>query len=258
MLDRTKTQEEMTKLREIAETSAREYNELFQSGNFTGASSKLTAITEAVNKYTANAKALAFDKLFDCPDPLAEACRQYTFETISAVDEKIEGTIIKKKVINDTERPMALEDMQKYAKSIGKSIGNDKKWMDAIHKLNYLMAVRLAEKLGIDPSEIRDCYRIKDVAKEYQLGIAHAEDGDTQTLAAIKKIISMMISSETYDEPDDCDVTFINRVWSKKGKKCGQVAVANHRQMVDIMMQIAHRCLTGEMYSIDYKRAKGK
>ena len=258
MLDRTKTMEKMVELKASAEKAALEYNEAFAEGKFSEAAGKLNIITDSVNQYTANAKALAFDDILSQDDPLAYACRIFTFKTIACTDQKIDGSIISKKVIGEADRPIDLGALQKYAKGEKIEVGTDKQWLDAIHKLNYLMTVQVAEELGIDPSEIRDCYRIKDVAKEYQFGIAHAADGSTQTLMALEKIMGMMIASEHYDAPSMHEVRYLNRVWGKKGKKCLEFSAANHKQMTGIIMEIAHKLITGECYSIDYKRAKGK
>jgi hypothetical protein len=258
MLDRTKTQELMNELKATAERAVLEYNEYFQSGKFADASAQLTVATEAINKYTANAQAMCFDEIIHQTDPLAYACKIYSFDTIRIKDVKIEGSIVSKKQVDETDKPIALEKLQKYAKNEGIVVGADKHWLDAIHHLNYLLTVRVCEELGLDPAEVRDCYRIRDVAKEYQLGIAHAADGNAQTLGAIEKIMKLMITSEPYAEPTMHEVTYLNRVWSKKGKGCLSVSVSNHRQMCNLMMEIAHKLITGEAYSVDYKRAKGK
>lgn len=247
-------------LKAEADKCIKEYNEFFAEAKFSEASKALNDATEAVNKYTANARAIAFDKIMEANDPLAEACRQYVFDSIAIKDVKQQGSVLAVKRVEETEKVISLEALQRFAKDTkGVKIGADEEWLDAIHHLNYLMTIQTAESLGIDPSEIRDCYRIKDVAKEYKLGIAHAADGATQTLAAINKIVGMMLKNEThYDPAGRHEVTYLNRVYSKKGRKCLSVTVASHKQMVQIIMEICHKLLTGTAYSVDYKRAKGK
>lgn len=247
---------------ERVEKAVQEYNSFMGDAKFQDAKDTLNGAQENLKRLNANVKALVYDDILKFSDPIAEACLRYTYKVYILKEEDVEGSALKVMKLREKDKVIALDDLQKFAKTNNKiSIGNDPEWIYAVQHLNYLLTIQVAEELGIDPTEIRDCYRIKDVAKEYRLGIANAADGEAQTLAALDKIIDMMISDDGHYwvrgrvRPGKHEVKFLNRVYSKKGKSCLSVAVSDHKRFCAIIMEIAHKLLTGEAYSVEYKRA---
>ena len=262
-IDRTMVAGNRDRLLDKVRCSVQEYNNLMGEAKFQEAKDRLNDATEDLKRLNVNLKALAFDEILMHSDPIAEACLRYTYTVYALKEEEVEGSSLKIMRLIDKEKVIALEDLKKFAKTNNRiDIGSDKEWLDAIHYLNYLMTIRVAEKLGIDPAEIRDCYRIKDVLKNYNLGVAHAASGGEQTLQALDKIMNKMLkgtSGYEYDKPSIHEVNYLDFIYAKKNNKTKlSVAVADHKKFCGIIMEIAHKLLTGEAYTIEYKRAKGK
>lgn len=234
-----------------------EYNVALSENDKTKADGAYIAAKQLCNEYVYYSKCIKFDDLLNEADPIAAACREYVYDVLSIKDEQTES-LFKPKKVETTQKVIDLIALKKFAKQTRKiNIGSDDEWVDVITGLNYLMTIKAAKELGIDPEEIRNCYRITDMAKEYATVMNNAADTNELVLAWIKNIADMMLSEEHRD-PGMQEVMYLNRIWSKKGKKCLQIQVADHKKMVAIVMEICHKLLTGEAYSLDYKRAKGK
>lgn len=206
-------------------------------------------VDELVNDNTRIARSITFAKLKASEDPMLEAVKQLTFETVRVVDEKVgEGKAkIPKTSLKPAEKYIDILRLDEYVG--GEGIGKNKHWNGMIEKLNFLLTVDKAVSLGIDPTEINNSYAISNIGKEIDLG--KTPTSNTNMLKTLNLIVSAMIG-DGY-KADSHDIAYLKSVYTKKGKKALSVSCSNHKFMRQYMAEICHRIVTGESYSVEYK-----
>lgn len=231
-----------------AEEGVKEYNDLLLEGKYDAKVEE--KFNDAISDYTSMAQVIAFSECVESGDPMKEACIRLSFETIRAKNEPIEeGSKIKKKVIEPTEKRIDLKRLQKFCDG---KLGVDSNWVYALEKLNFLLTAHRAKELGDDPKQIRDCYAMADISREYDLGKNPASN--TNLLKTITGIVQQMIGEEF--KPNSHDVKFLLFTYSKKGREALKVSCANHKQMRELAQEICHRILVDGKYAVDFKRIK--
>lgn len=240
---------EMAKLRAEAEELCKQYNELIIAGKFD--SSVEEKISEKVNEYTSHARTIAFEDCVATGDPMLEACKRLTYDTIRAKDEPIEDSKLKKKVIEDIGKPIQLGKLHKFADG---GIGQDKNWIYALEQLNYILTAQKAVDLGIDPKDIKDNYYMSKISRDYDLGKNPASN--TNLLKTLNSIIAMMVGADY--KAVSHDVNYLKSIYTKKGRKALSVTCANHRFMQNYVQEICHRIICGKVYDVDYKKITKK
>ena len=226
------------------------FNEANQEGKFDDASALDAEITENVNKYTAIAREITFKECKAADDPMYEACRRVTFDTIRVKDVPIEGSTLKKREITETSKNIELKELSKYCGGIG----HDEKWLHAAEKFNMLLTAQVAKDLGLNPKEVHDSYAMGKIAREIELG--KNPTSNTNLLKTLTGIIQMMLGEEY--KPTSHDVKYLLWVYAKKGRSALSVVCANHRYMRSYLQAICHRMIIGEKYVVEYKKVKEK
>lgn len=259
-MTREETTTKMKGIRAELEEDVKKYNELMLDGKASEALDMNTSMETKVNEYTALAKGLAFDACRDADDPMYEACKLLTFDTIRIKDENQEGVKYKVKAIDDTTKVIDLKKLQAYC---GGSIGHDSKWIYALEKFNMLMTAQKCVDLGVDPKEVNDSYAMSNIAREYDLGKNPASK--TNLLKTLTKIMQMMLGEEIKvgDEIKPVkavshDVNYLLSIYSKKGRKALTVSCANHNYMRQYVQEICHKVILGRGYAVDFKKEREK
>lgn len=240
----------LAELKAEAEAKCVVYNSHMTLAEFGEAAKAEEEIAQAVNEYTSIARTLAFDECAAADDPMHEACKRLTYETIKAKDEKIEDSKLTRKVIEESEKVIDLEKLHKHVG--GDGIGHDKDWIYAIQKLNMLLTANKATELGLDPKVVSDTYQMKKIAREYDLGKNPASK--TNLLKTLNGIIQMMLG-DGYKATSH-DVNFLISIYSKKNRKALTVSCANHRNFRQYIQEICYKLINGYEYELDYKKAK--
>lgn len=236
-------------LRAEAESLTRKYNEAIQSENFSEAKKLEDKIFTIINEYTAFARNQTFKEIAATDDPMLEAVKRLTFTTIRKRDEKVDGSDIMVRKIEETERPIDILGLHNY---ISGGIGKEKNWHHKIEKLNFLMTLRVCKELNIDPASVNNSYAMTKAASELDMGKSVVSN--TALLKALQDIIKSMIGEEY--KPLTHDVNYLNRVYTRKGKKSLSVACANHRYMRQYVMNICHRIVTNGSYDVEHPTQK--
>ena len=257
-------------LREKAEELIKLYNEGVQEGNFSpvievpkadetgkpidGTENVLIreVVEQLVNEHTAIARNECFAALKATDDPMLEAVKQLTFDTIRIVDKKVGDDKQKVPVssIEDAEKFIDLLKLHKYVG--GDGIGRDKNWAYRVEKLNFLMTAQKAVDLGIDPKGVNDSYAMSAISREIDLG--KTPTSKTNILKTLQAIVAAMIGEEY--KATSHDVNFLMSVYTRKGRKALTVVCANHKYMRQYLAEICHHIVLGKSYEMDYKKLK--
>lgn len=228
--------------------TAKEYNEYEEM-------SRITKDLDAdVASYNEMAEAETIRVLHESPKPLLAAAVMLKYATIGYRDVAIDP-----EDKDHTERQINFGlkyiDTQKLHKHTSKGVGEDPNWIYAVQKLNFLLTVRQAKRLDIDPALINACYSMKQEAKKFEGLQTDSEAVDEIILQDIDRIVKMMIG-ESYSAKM-ADVAFLQGVYTKKSSKSAlTVSASNHSNMRNHMLDICHRAATNSTYALDCKLNK--
>lgn len=235
----------LAELKAKAEELAQQYNDAVQNGKF-GESVKINAETEeAVNEYTSIVRTMCFDECKSKDDPMLYAVTIMRYETIAIKDEKKGEDKIPVRSIVPKERDIDLLRLDKYCGGIGK----DKNWMHIVQKLNFLLTVDAAKKIGVKPAEmarLNDSYLMSEIARQFDMGKNPVSK--TNLLKTLQTAVSAMIGDEY--KATSHDVERLMMVFAKRGKTSLAVVAANHKNFRTYVADVCHRIVTSGDYSI--------
>lgn len=224
-------------------------------GNPNGGTVTMTirdVVDQLVNEYTSIVRDECFNDLKATDDPMLEAVKKLTYQTIRVTD-KTEGeknNKISVSRIEDTEKYIDLLKLHKYVG--GDGIGKDKQWAYMVEKLNFLLTAQKAVDLGIDPKAVNDSYAMSEISKSIDLG--KTPTSKTNILKTLQAIVTAMVGDEY--KATSHDVNFLYSVYSRKNRAALTVTCANHKYMRQYMAEICHRIVLGKSYAIDFKQIK--
>lgn len=247
----SKCRDRMAATRAETEELVQKYNEYNQEKRY----DKLAAVNDDIDQHVKDYQAFAWKEcslmLSHCEDPMLAAVKQLNYKVIRIVDGKASGidADIPVRSIEEVERPINLLQLHKDVKG---GIGVNKQWNYEVEKLNFLLTVQTAKDLGIDPKEINDSYAMSQIAREINMG--KTPTSNTNLLKTIQRIVTAMIG-EGYKATSH-DVNFLHKIYTRKSRRALCVACANHKFMRQYMMEVCHHIVTGNPYSLDYKKQK--
>lgn len=215
-------------------------------------------LEQVVNEYTARAREICFDDCKAADDPMLEAIKRLTFESIGVkVTKKGEEKISVSEIV-EKQKPI---DLLKLHKSVDGGIGKDPKWNGNVEKMNFHMTARQAkriikgkEKLTRVLKEINDSYAMCKIAQEIEMG--KDPTSNTKLLATLQGIVTAMVGEEY--KATSHDVNFLVDLYASKGRTALTVNCANHRYFRNYIAAICHSIVTGEDYDIAFKKVNAK
>lgn len=239
---------EMNRLKALAESKAKSYNEAVADKEKAADIIKIAnEIDQAVNEYKSHAKEVLYEDCRNDPDgPMMHAVKTLTYEVIKVKDEPIDPEVKNagmKRTIVTVDVIIDLADLHKH---VDGGIGVDPEWLYAAEKLNFHLTMRQCERLGVDPKEINDSYAMAELSRQKDLG--KNPTSKTTMLKTLQMVISAMIGEEY--KAVSHDVNYLLDVYATAGRKALSVKVANHKKFREYMLGICHRCVTGATYEV--------
>lgn len=248
-MTRAEKEARATLLRTTVESQVKAYNEAMLENKFDEATKIDSETVENVNEYTGLVRDMTFEDIAATPDPMKEACKRLSFQTIAVKDVKEGESRLPTRKLIDRDKPIDLLKLHKFVKE---GIGHDKDWNYMVEKLNLLLTCQVAKDIGVDPKDIYDSYDMAVIARQYDLGKNPASK--TNLLKTLTTIVHAMIGDEY--KPVSHDVNFLLRVYSKKSRKALTVSCANHRYMRSYCMEICHKLIENKEYGVEYQEKK--
>ena len=251
--------EQMAALRIDINTLKAQYDESVKYAEFEKVSKITADMEEKIGEYQALSESVCFDELRKVDNPMLEAARRLTYTTIAAKPKKEKGKPDYMDVY-DVQKPI---DPLRLHKHIDGGIGSDKGWNYIVERLNFSLTARKCIELGIDPKGVNDSYAMSDEARQLKefhdvtlgRGRLNLNRANDKLKLDVQRVVDAMLG-EGYTVNDN-DIIYLTSIYAKKdNRKALTVACANHRYMRMYMMDICHRAITGEAYSVSYKVKK--
>lgn len=229
-------------------------------------------IDQACADFNQHAKILTY---LDCKD-VAEASGRFVSEiaaerlrytVIGVKDNKIADDLCPVREVVNKVKDIDLIDMDRI---LGGNACADKGWKSIAQHLNHLIVYASCVQLGADYTKVRDCLGLKEIHDAIQRGEApmsrrHMAEAFRKALEAIIGEAGLALWDMEMPERDiegnpltvgNTAVNYAVRVFSKKGKKALSIACGNNKASVQILMDIAHRLLTGASFTVESKEIK--
>lgn len=244
----TTNYEKMAEIKAQVEAQVKSFNDYRQEENFSEAAKLEEAINNNVGEYNSLSQKQCFAECrADSEGPMMAAIKRLTYPAIAVKDEKVEGTKLPTRVVNDTVKSI---DLTKLYKDTPGGIGVDTQWLYMAQKLNFHLCAKTAKDIGVtDLKTISDSYAMHEIARSIDMG--KDPTSKTQILKTLQAVIAAMVGDEY--KAVSHDVAFLLKVYSKKGKKALSVNCANHRHFIGYLAEICHRIVLGKSYGVEYK-----
>lgn len=250
----------LPQIREAVQELADKWNECGEFAEYKKMKEIHKAIDEGIAEYSKKAEAECFVELGKADNVLHAAAVQLVFPTIKARTVENPETHADEMVIENSVKRI---DPLKLNKRSQEGYGFDKRWPAMVERLNFAMTIRRALELEVKPEqikEIRDCYAMSKIAHEYEEFKTSGGNGKNPTSVAVlvedvQKIVDAMIGEGF--TVTKADINYLLAIYSKKNNRQSlSVTCANHKFMRQYILEIAHRAITGEQYSVEYKKVK--
>lgn len=217
-------------------------------------------LDEAEKKYATIVANTMYDEYAKKDNPIIEILKAYSYKTIGHRETPSKDKDESKRIVSvdavEKERQIDLLAFCKRAKL-------DTDWQYTASKFNQLMCLRAAKELGADCKQIASTYFLQDTVKKIEMGATPTSN--TQVCKLLQRVIDEMMPNETNDgkaiyKCNNYDVAYLDDLYGKKsGKAKLTVRVSNDAFLRRILVDIAHRLVTGGMYGVDgYKIDKNK
>lgn len=252
-MTRQETIQKLTELKAKAESLALDYNAAYGDSKFDEVSNIEKDMDKAIEEYNETVRALCFEDCCKSDDPMIAAVTALTYVTIRTHDDDNKETKTRVRTIEERARPIDLGALHKYRLNSPdkKGIGHDEKWLHMGEKLNFLMTVRAAERLGIkDLKSISDSYAMAEIARDIDFG--KTPTSNTNLIKSLQAVVTAMIGEEY--KVTSHDVNYLVDIYCKKSnKKALTVVCANHKYFRNYLAEICHRVVLKKDYGVEYK-----
>lgn len=249
----------MAEFKEDAKAKCLDYNEalLEQDGTVIELND---SIMDKVGKYNYLAKKVCIIECAEAENPMIEAIKRLTVQTIRVKDVKEGELKTPIRSIVDTTQEIDLYKLHSYVKG---GIGYDKTWIEKIEKLNLLMTLCVASDLKLSADRIKelDCsYSMRELSRDKEIKGTLVKDGKVaapskrEWLKALTDMTQSMMGEEY--KPTSHDVAYLLACHTAKGKDPRVVKVASHKQLRSILLNICNNVLLQGGYDINARLKK--
>ena len=206
------------------------------------------AIEKAEKDYAEAAECEVFSICKAQEHPLLKAAELHSFRVLKH-KAKREDQILTGYEKTDREKPI---DLVRLAKKCDLPT----QWANAVEGLNQTLTLRVAQEMGATAAEL------KAISKSYFMSKATEaiESGKTPTsntqLVKTLQTICDKILGENTIRVNGHDIAYIIAAHTKKGRGRISINTAKHDFMHRLVLDVLHRCVTGAVYEVEYKKAK--
>ena len=241
-------QENMAAAEKAQETALASYNAAFAAKDIDAMNAAEDAIAKAEKEFAEAAECAVFAICRAEEHPLYKAAEIHSYRVIKHKPQR-EDKIVTGLEKSDREKPI---DLVRLAKKCSLPT----LWANGVEGLNQLLTLRVAQEMGLSAAEL------KDISTSYYMSKATdaIETGKTTTsnTQLVKKLqdICDKILGENTIRVNNHDLAYIMAAHTKKGRGKISIDTAKHDFMHRLVLDVLHRCVTGAMYEVEYKKNK--
>lgn len=204
-----------------------------------------------IAKFNEDSKTACYMACRDSAQPLVAAIIAYYYSglKIKETRDKEANTVIREVV--KVRRPLDISNFWKWMKDRKNECGADYLWYYYAEKLNILLAVRAAERMGNGKLEklFKDnwdkCANLSEVARQIESG--KTPTSNTNLTRVLQKVINAMLGEREETKVITKDLNLVCDTYAKLNQKeeLG-VSLPNHNTFRRALKVVCYRMLTGE------------
>lgn len=258
--------DEREKIKEQIVANIASYNEALSKGDLKVVNELDVALKELEVAYATAVAHSVYRECLATENPILTAIQRYEYQVIGHKDNKVDGIITDRVIVEDKTRVIDLFKMVKFCndrkESIGKELPSD--WVGYVEKFNQLMTIRVATELGFTQAQIKklsQTYYMSDVARKIELG--ETPVSNTQMCKVLQTCIDKILllpdeKGKNTLKANNKDVAYVQNLYAKKGKETLNVQVAKHDFMRRLVTDVIYRLVNDKKYGVEFKAIKEK
>jgi len=204
------------------------------------------AADKAVKEYGEAAEGFVFAKCKSEEHPLRAAVTLHSYSVL-AYKIKRENNVTTAMEKVEREKPIDLVRLARFCVL-------PVEWAYDVEGLNQTLTLRVGKDLGLTAEELRS------MAKSYHMSrVVDAIDAGKTPLSNNQLVLKMQAIGDAMLGKDvvkviSRDIAYIVATQTKKGRGRLGVGTANHATMHRLVLDVLHRCITGGVYEVEYKK----
>lgn len=229
-----------------------EYNAALKENDYAKSTRVEQELKETEAAY-AEAKCMeVFAELKATEAPVRSAIAMHSYLVVSHRVKREEGVVTGFDIVEDKSRQI---DLVKFCKYCGLPV----MWQYKVEKFNQLLALRAANELKMTKAQIKkicDSFYMNDLAKQVEMG--ETPDSNTAICKQLQQVLDDILfedngKGKNVFRVNNHDVAYLLMCYTKRGKKTLSIAVAKHSYMHRLVLDVAHRVVTGKAYDLEYR-----
>lgn len=234
------------------------YNEANLNNNSDERDAAEIGMGKAEKCYAVLKETSLYNGLMSAANPMLAAIVAYSYDVIGHRDDiDAETNAVTRKFTTKTKQIdlMLFED---FAKSHSKkAIAPDTNWRFKVEKLNQLLCMKAAEKLGTTIDEAS--YYMADVSRKISFGKTPLSN--TNTLKTLQSVVNAIVFEDDGNglnkfKVTSHDVNYLFMTYVKKGKVALSVLPTRHDQLRKLLGDMLYRIAENKSYTVEYKKVK--
>lgn len=234
-----------------------EVNAAYADGDIGAATTGMEALKTLLSVYNEQSMREAMRVLRATANPMEAAIRELEYKTLSVKSSKGKTGVVNVELENS----FAYYSLAKLEEFCSRNIGHEAGWYYALEKFNYLIALRVAKELDIDPKVIKGRYKIDAMALGVDLGATPTSN--TKMLEQLQKVVDKILFVPREDGTNSLrvtshDVRFLIGCLTRAGRNAHQMVFSRPETALNLIMRIINRVLTGGHYDLEVPMEKNK
>lgn len=244
--------EKISELREEVVEKINKYNEALKENDLAKATRFEQELKETEASYAELKSVEVFTELKGKENPIREAIITHSYFVISHRVLREDGVVKGFEIVEDKVRQI---DLVKFCKFCNL----DTMWQYNVERFNQLLAMRAANELKMTKAQIKkicDSFYMNDLARQVEMG--GTPDSNTAICKQLQQVLDALLfedngKGKNVYRVNNHDVAYLLMCYTKRGKKTLSVAVAKNAYMHRLVMDVAHRIVTGKTYDLEYR-----
>lgn len=256
-MGKKKELEEMTLNELFAEANslAEKSNKYLDDGKFKEKYETDTQLYKVIERYAEAKKEEVYLALKKTGEPMLEAVKQLTYETIVVKESVPDGKVYKEKTIETRERAIDLIALDKFC---GGSIGANPEWISAVKFLAAIVAIKYAKGYK-DTDVVKELKQTKAFTglsaelKEKVLNGKTAESALEKCATDVLNEIIRTMLGDGYETENPAYARFVIESGAKKGREKLTTNVVSNRIFAGLLAEVAHGIIFGVTPKVSHK-----
>lgn len=259
IITKTESQKNMEKFRTQANDLCKKYNNLDIKKTTKDEIDKILAdLNKAVDNYNENAWCQMLSEIKESDDKMKAAVEKFSYEVIRIKDNNV-GTKEEPVINKSIDDASKIIDLKKVHDHVPNGMGNNTKWYSFIEKFNLLMTIRVSADISAkDAADIKAMTKVIiqtfDIPADSKDVALTADVISTNKMIAATQLVVDAMLGEGYKVTSH-DTKFIEWRYGKKSRNKCCVACSTTRELVEIMLHVCNKLVTGGKYEAEYRKA---